>query len=201
MRRPPPRHWVCRDTSSHSRWRSRSWPPAPTSVPDTTASAWRWTGGTSTGPGSRSNQACSSGSWARARMRSIEVPTTWWSERRCAGLEEMGESAPAGLELHCTNRIPHGRGWLILGRDRRRPGACAGTCRRGIPTPDDEAPSHLAIDIEGHPDNVAPAVLGGFCIGWVDESGGHAVRLDPHDSLMAVGRYWGHRCRPRPPAG
>ncbi len=103
------------------------------------------------------------------------------------GLAEMGESAPAGLELHCTNRIPHGRG---LGSSSAAIVGGLGLARALVVEEsrrlDDEALLALAIDIEGHPDNVAPAVLGGFCIGWVDESGGHAVRLDPHDSLMAV---------------
>ena len=33
--------------------------------------------------------------------------------------------------------------------------------------------------IEGHPDNVAPCLLGGFTIAWTEASGARAVRLGP----------------------
>ena len=38
----------------------------------------------------------------------------------------------------------------------------------------------LATRIEGHPDNVAPCLLGGFTIAWMDDDTvAHAVRLEP----------------------
>ena len=33
----------------------------------------------------------------------------------------------------------------------------------------------LAADLEGHPDNVAPCLLGGLCVAWSDEGGGIAA--------------------------
>ena len=44
----------------------------------------------------------------------------------------------------------------------------------------------LANEIEGHPDNVAAATLGGFTIAWTEGETGRAVRLDPADGLAAV---------------
>ncbi|HLT09754.1 MAG TPA: homoserine kinase, partial [Micromonosporaceae bacterium] len=49
---------------------------------------------------------------------------------------------------------------------------------------DDAAVLRLAAEIEGHPDNVAPCVLGGFTIAWQDRSGARAVRLDPAPAVQ-----------------
>ena len=50
----------------------------------------------------------------------------------------------------------------------------------------------LAAEIEGHPDNVAPCLLGGFTIAWTEPAGARAV------SLPVVDRACGRRfsCRP-----
>ncbi len=98
-----------------------------------------------------------------------------------AAFDRLG-GQPPGLELSCTNRIPHGRGLgssaaaivggVLLAR---------GLARDGAQTLPDDAVLELAARLEGHPDNVAPAVLGGLTISWLDErSGGtaRAVRLD-----------------------
>jgi homoserine kinase len=42
---------------------------------------------------------------------------------------------------------------------------------------DDAAALELAARIEGHPDNVAPCLLGGFTIAWTEGAGARAVRL------------------------
>jgi len=44
---------------------------------------------------------------------------------------------------------------------------------------DDEAALALAAELEGHPDNVAPCLLGGFTIAWTEATGARAVRLKP----------------------
>ncbi|TDD17221.1 homoserine kinase [Kribbella turkmenica] len=104
------------------------------------------------------------------------------------GLEALGVSVP-GFTLRCENRIPHGRGLgsssaAIVG------GLAAAYGLAGVPV-DRERLVVLANEIEGHPDNVAAAALGGFTIAWtegdsVDEGGGRALRLDPVDGLAAV---------------
>ncbi|MFF1822581.1 homoserine kinase [Kribbella sp. NPDC058245] len=105
-----------------------------------------------------------------------------------AGLEALGVPVP-GFTLRCENRIPHGRGLgsssaAIVG------GLAAAFGLAGEPV-DRERLLRLANEIEGHPDNVAAAVYGGFTVAWLDGSvsdqcGGRAVRLDPADSLGAV---------------
>jgi homoserine kinase len=72
---------------------------------------------------------------------------------------------PSGLHLACTNRIPHSRGLgsssaAIVGGIVLARGLVGG----GAELLDDDAALSLANRIEGHPDNVAPALLGGFVI-------------------------------------
>lgn len=70
---------------------------------------------------------------------------------------------PAGIDLTCENVIPHSRGMgsssaaIVAGVLLAR-GLVAG----GELLLDDEALFALAAEIEGHPDNVAPAFHGGF---------------------------------------
>ncbi|HEY4571783.1 MAG TPA: homoserine kinase [Kribbella sp.] len=106
-----------------------------------------------------------------------------------AGLEALGAPVP-GFTLRCENRIPHGRGLgsssaAIVG------GLAAAYGLAGEPV-DRERIVVLANEIEGHPDNVAAAALGGFTIAWTEgaeatgRAGGRAVRLDPADGLAVV---------------
>ena len=44
----------------------------------------------------------------------------------------------------------------------------------------------IAVEIEGHPDNVAPALLGGLTVCCTDEEGLGVARFDPPDSLKVV---------------
>ncbi|WP_127573936.1 homoserine kinase [Georgenia faecalis] len=93
-----------------------------------------------------------------------------------AGLEAAG-APQAGLELVCDNRIPHGRG---LGSSAAA--VVAGlVAARGLLGPssplDDASLLALATELEGHPDNAAPALLGGATVAWVGDDGPHAERV------------------------
>jgi homoserine kinase len=95
--------------------------------------------------------------------------------------DEFDVPRPEGLELHCRNRIPHARG---LGSSSAAIIAGVLLARTLADKPADEAAVlRLAARIEGHPDNVAPCLLGGFTIAWNDTSGARAVRLDPHPDV------------------
>lgn len=91
---------------------------------------------------------------------------------------ELGES-PAGLRVTCHNVIPHGRGLgssaaaIVGGIVAARALVEGGTDRLG-----NEDALRLANEIEGHPDNVAAALLGGLTIAWTSAGVGKAVRLD-----------------------
>ncbi|MBU7596384.1 homoserine kinase [Streptomyces sp. P38-E01] len=94
---------------------------------------------------------------------------------------------PRGLEVVCANRIPHGRG---LGSSSAA--ICAGiVAARAVTTGgaerlDDTALLELATEIEGHPDNVAACLLGGFTLAWTDSGAARAIRMDPADSVVPV---------------
>lgn len=96
---------------------------------------------------------------------------------------------PPGLAVECVNRIPQARGLgsssaaivagvllaraLVVGGDQRL---------------DSAAVLRLAAELEGHPDNVAPCLLGGLTIAWTETVGStagtaQAVRLDPAESI------------------
>lgn len=87
-----------------------------------------------------------------------------------AAFEALGEH-PAGLHLTCENVIPHARGLgsssaaIVGGLALARALVVDGASR----LTDDEL-FELAAEIEGHPDNVAPAVYGGFTISGHDEA-------------------------------
>ncbi|MDB1087616.1 homoserine kinase [Streptomyces sp. ACA25] len=94
---------------------------------------------------------------------------------------------PRGLEVVCANRIPHGRG---LGSSSAA--ICAGlVAARAVTTGgesklDDAALLGLATEIEGHPDNVAACLLGGFTLAWTDAGAVRAVRMEPDNSVVPV---------------
>ena len=98
-----------------------------------------------------------------------------------AAFEVMG-AEPTGLRLSCRNVIPHARG---LGSSSAA--IVAGVClARGLVAGGgllvgDDALFDLAARIEGHPDNVAPALHGGFTISGRDDDGFWAVpsAVDP----------------------
>ncbi|MEU7901757.1 homoserine kinase [Actinoplanes sp. NPDC049118] len=92
-----------------------------------------------------------------------------------ATFDELG-GRPPGVAVECVNRIPQARGLgsssaaIVGGVQLAR-----ALAREQI---DDEAALRIAARLEGHPDNVAPCLLGGFTIAWTEGSGSRAVRLD-----------------------
>jgi homoserine kinase len=101
-----------------------------------------------------------------------------------AALDQVGASQ-TGLHLVCHNRIPHGRG---LGSSAGAVVAGIIAARGLIAEPEalsDDVVIDLAARIEGHPDNAAPAVLGGATLAWRDD-GFRATDLVVHDDLALV---------------
>jgi homoserine kinase len=96
-----------------------------------------------------------------------------------ATFEALG-GRPAGLAVECVNRIPQARGLgsssaaIVAGVLLAR--ALTGD---GAQRLDDAAVLRIAADLEGHPDNVAPCLLGGFTIAWSDGDGARAVTNAP----------------------
>lgn len=92
----------------------------------------------------------------------------------------FGAATLPGFALHGVNRIPLERGL----------GSSAAACVAGISLADrildlglePEDVLDLAIEIEGHPDNAAAAIAGGFTVAFGDG----VIRLDPHPDLRPV---------------
>jgi homoserine kinase len=101
-----------------------------------------------------------------------------------AAFDAMGVPQP-GLALHCTNVVPHGRGLgssaaaIVAGVVAAR-----ASVSQGAELLDDPAALRLAARLEGHPDNVAAALLGGLTIAWEEGTGACATRLDVVGQVM-----------------
>ena len=100
-------------------------------------------------------------------------------------LDQVG-APQAGLDLRCANAIPHGRG---LGSSAAAVIAGMVAVRALISEPealDDALVLQLATELEGHPDNAAPALHGGATIAWLDGGQARAVALDAADRPLTV---------------
>jgi homoserine kinase len=104
-----------------------------------------------------------------------------------AAFHLLGGRPAGGVELRCRNQVPHGRGLgssaaaIVTGVLAARALTDGGPERM-----DDDAALNLAAQVEGHPDNVAPCLLGGFTIAWSQGRDARAVRLEPHPDIRPV---------------
>ncbi|SDD54752.1 homoserine kinase [Sanguibacter gelidistatuariae] len=98
-------------------------------------------------------------------------------------LDHVG-APQTGLHLTCTNVIPHGRG---MGSSAAAVVAGLLAARMLVADPtglDDATILALATELEGHPDNAAPAIFGGATVAWSrDGNGPQAARLQVHPDI------------------
>ncbi len=101
-----------------------------------------------------------------------------------AAFDELG-AVQQGLHLWCSNVIPHGRG---LGSSAAAIvcGIRLGEQLAGRGRLSERAALALATRLEGHPDNAAAALCGGFTIAWREPNGPHVLRLDVHPEIEAI---------------
>jgi len=102
-----------------------------------------------------------------------------------AASKELGWS-PSGLRVVATNAIPQGRGM----------GSSAAAVVAGVlgawalcpdvDTIDTGAVLRLTTELEGHPDNVAPCLLGGATLSWLTDAGARAARLEVVEEIAPV---------------
>ncbi|WP_030488033.1 homoserine kinase [Micromonospora chokoriensis] len=94
---------------------------------------------------------------------------------------------PDGLSVECVNRIPQARGLgsssaaIVAGVLLARALFTDGEHRL-----DDAGALRLAAEIEGHPDNVAPCLLGGFTVAWSEPGGARSVSLPVADGVRPI---------------
>ncbi|HEV2006039.1 MAG TPA: homoserine kinase [Candidatus Limnocylindrales bacterium] len=101
-----------------------------------------------------------------------------------AGFEDLER---LGWTVEMINTIPLARG---LGSSAAATVAGVLAARALLDTPDDadvaDAVLRIASEIEGHPDNVSPAMLGGFTATFATEADVRAFRFDAPDPLRVV---------------
>lgn len=97
--------------------------------------------------------------------------------------DAAGEGGRAA-NVECLTRIPPSRG---LGSSAAATVAGVLLANAMVENPlDRDAVFHLAAEIEGHADNVASALQGGFTLSWYEDAVLRAVRLDPCAGLAVV---------------
>lgn len=99
--------------------------------------------------------------------------------------EAVGRPLP-GLRMQARNAIPHGRGLgssgaAVVSGILAAKGLLDGDVEIGPDTL-----LRLATELEGHPDNVAPALFGGLTIAWMDESVPMHKKLLVHRGVSPV---------------
>ena len=139
--------------------------------------------------------------WDEVSVHATTGPTSVVVEGEGAGNVEQGEDnlvvralrlaldrvgAPqVGVRMHCTNRIPHSRG---LGSSASAIVAGVTLARALIGDADvlgRQEILEIGSHMEGHPDNVAPAVFGGATVSWMNEETSEvgSVRLTPPEGI------------------
>jgi homoserine kinase len=99
--------------------------------------------------------------------------------------EQAGIPLP-GLKLKAHNIIPHGRGMGSSGAAVVSGIVAAQGLLEGVVAFTSERLLQLATDLEGHPDNVAPALFGGLTIAWEDAQGPHHKKLIVHRGVSPL---------------
>ncbi len=119
----------------------------------------------------------------------------------------LGVEPPTGLRLEAVNGVPHGRGLgssataIVAGVVAAqalsfgvRESAYAAWPAPGVAVPVDlDLATHLASELEGHPDNASASVLGGLTVSWMPDGTGLdrgertvTARIDPHPDVDVV---------------
>jgi len=119
----------------------------------------------------------------------------------------LGVEPPTGLRLEAVNGVPHGRGLgssataIVAGVVAAQAlsvgvleSAYAVWPAPGVAVPVDlDLATHLASELEGHPDNASASVLGGLTVSWMPDGTGLdrgertvTARIDPHPDVDVV---------------
>ena len=117
----------------------------------------------------------------------------------------LGVDPPAGLRIAATNGVPHSRGLgssataIVAGVVAAQALSHAMEPNAGWPAPGEDVPvdlglaTHVASELEGHPDNASASVLGSLTVSWMPDGTGldHGertvtARIDPHPDVDVV---------------
>lgn len=99
--------------------------------------------------------------------------------------ESVGRDLP-GLDLEAMNNIPHGRGLGSSGAAIVSGVMAAKGLLAGEVELDSQRLLAIASRLEGHPDNVAPALFGGLTIAWSSDDGPQFKKLMVHRGVSPL---------------
>ena len=100
-------------------------------------------------------------------------------------LARLGYSR-VGLRVEAANVLPHGRG---LGSSASAIVAAILAANALVDSADSQDLAwvlQLASELEGHPDNVAPAIFGAVAVSWEDASGYSSAKVTPSELVIPV---------------
>ncbi|CAB4892990.1 MAG: homoserine kinase [Actinobacteria bacterium] len=98
---------------------------------------------------------------------------------------KLGQKLP-GLDLVAHNNIPHGRGMGSSGAAIVSGIMAAKGLLSGIVDVSSDQILAFATELEGHPDNVAPAIFGGLTIAWTTPTGPRSKKLMVHRGVSPL---------------
>ncbi|MGM7666197.1 homoserine kinase [Microbacterium sp. A93] len=99
--------------------------------------------------------------------------------------KDVGREMP-GLRIDARNGVPHGRGLGSSGAAVTAGVLAAKGLLEGDVDFTDADLLRLATELEGHPDNVAPALFGGLTIAWTGERGPQHKKLLVHRGVAPL---------------
>ena len=99
--------------------------------------------------------------------------------------EALGQQVP-GVNILANNVIPHGRGLGSSGAAVVAGIVAAHGLLDGIVDIDADTLLRIATELEGHPDNVAPALFGGLTIAWMEDTGPQHKKLLVHRGVSPL---------------
>ncbi|KDA04817.1 serine kinase [Microbacterium sp. CH12i] len=99
--------------------------------------------------------------------------------------KDVGRQMP-GLRIIANNGVPHGRGLGSSGAAVTAGVLAAKGLLEGDVDFTDTDLLRLATELEGHPDNVAPALFGGLTIAWTGERGPQHKKLLVHRGVAPL---------------
>ncbi|WP_245820871.1 homoserine kinase [Geodermatophilus pulveris] len=102
-----------------------------------------------------------------------------------AACAQLGWDAP-GLRIEARNAIPQGRGMGSSAAAVVAGALAAWAMCPDVEVVDRDAVLRLTTAMEGHPDNVAACLLGGFTLSWTTDAGASADTLRVHDDVLPV---------------
>src|SRR5690554_1990730 len=102
-----------------------------------------------------------------------------------ATLRKFGQDLP-GLDVVADNSIPHGRGLGSSGAAIVAGVMVAKGLLEGIADLDSDRLLAIASELEGHPDNVAPALFGGLTIAWTADDRPQHKKLMVHRGVSPL---------------